>query len=280
MSDGQSPTTQMLTGGTDRSGPTAVMRALPNWLTALRVAMALVFFLVLTYWRWDASPASRTPWGVDWLLLGAAGLFVVAVITDALDGYLARRWDVESMFGRIMDPFADKVLVVGAFIFLAGPDFWQATPDRTHIAGQGIQISGVYPWMVVVIFGRELLVTSIRGALEGQGIKFPADWWGKAKMILQSVAIPLVLVLIAVAPVMPVAGAAAGGSGGMGASPWGRVMIDATVWAMLIVTAVSGVPYVRRCLSLMGDWRRQQAEQRAERRAARKQRRQKRRGRR
>jgi hypothetical protein len=57
-------------------------------------------------------------------------------------------------------------------------------------------------------------------------------------------------------------------------------MNDATVWAMLIVTAVSGVPYVRRCLSLMGDWRRQQAEQRAERRAERKQRRQKRRGRR
>lgn len=255
-----------------RSGPTAVMRALPNWLTALRVVMALVFFVVLTYWRWDTSPASRTPWGVDWLLLGAAALFIVAVITDALDGYLARRWNVESMFGRIMDPFADKVLVVGAFIFLAGPDFWQATPERTHIAGQGIQISGVYPWMVVVIFGRELLVTSIRGALEGQGIRFPADWWGKAKMILQSVAIPLVLVLIAIAPVMPKAEA--------GASPWGRVMIDATVWVMLIVTAVSGVPYVRRCLALMGDWHRQQAEQRAERRAERRQRRQRKRGRR
>ena len=53
----------------------------------------------------------------------AIGLFILAAITDALAGYLARRWEVVSTFGRLMDPFCDKVLVLGAFIYLAGPRF-------------------------------------------------------------------------------------------------------------------------------------------------------------
>jgi CDP-diacylglycerol--glycerol-3-phosphate 3-phosphatidyltransferase len=230
------------------------MRSLPNWLTASRVLMALIFFACLTVWRFD--PGLVAGGGVDWLLLGAAGLFVIAVLTDALDGYLARRWATESMFGRIMDPFADKLLVVGAFVFLAGPDFWWAAPTPHHfIAGEGIQVSCVYPWMVVVILGRELLVTSIRGAMEAQGISFASDWWGKIKMILQSVMIPSVLVILAVFPTLPTFAA-----DGRALWPMAHQVIMVLVLVTLGATLISGGPYVRRCFVVLGDWRKAKRE--------------------
>jgi phosphatidylglycerophosphate synthase len=230
-------------------------RELPNWLTSVRVVMAGVYFAVLTLWRWEdsAAQAGRT----DGLLLFAAGLFIVAVLTDVADGYLARKWQVESAFGRIMDPFADKILVVGAFVFLAGPDFWWEFPGAlgapARLSGHGIQISGVYPWMVVVILGRELLVTSIRGVLESQGIKFGADWWGKGKMIMQSIVIPTVLIATAVTKVLPPALEHA--KYHWMDNPWGRQLIDVTVWGMMFFTVMSGVPYVVRCVRLLAEAR-------------------------
>ena len=243
----------------DSSRPPAALpmwqRELPNWLTSARVVMAGVFFAVLTLWRWEdsAAQAGRT----DWLLLSAAALFIIAVLTDVADGYLARLWHVESAFGRIMDPFADKILVVGAFVFLAGPDFWWEFPGaagaQVRLSGHGIQISGVYPWMVVVILGRELLVTSIRGVLESQGIKFGADWWGKGKMILQSIVIPTVLIATAVTSVLPAVREQI--KYHWWENPWGRQTIDITVWAMMFFTVMSGVPYVVRCVNLLAQAR-------------------------
>ncbi|MBX9736096.1 MAG: CDP-alcohol phosphatidyltransferase family protein, partial [Phycisphaerales bacterium] len=227
------------------SPPGWIYRSLPNWLTASRVLMAGVFFGALTIWRWEDSAASRGE--IDLILLIAAALFVVAVLTDALDGYLARRWNVESTFGRIMDPFADKILVVGAFVFLAGPDFWFEFPAGApaRISGHGIQLSGVYPWMVVVIMGRELLVTSIRGTMEAQGFQFGSDWWGKGKMILQSLAIPAVIALMAIADVTPDPAVK------LLANPPARVAIDLLVWTMLAVTVLSGAPYLLRAAKLL-----------------------------
>ncbi len=232
--------------------PGAILRAIPNWLTASRVIMAAIFFGVLTAWRWDGSAAEAGK--IDWLMLGAALLFIVAVITDAFDGYLARRWKVESAFGRIMDPFADKILVMGAFVYLASPDFWVQLPGTPNLAGHGIQVSGIYPWMVVVMLARELLVTSIRGVMESQGVSFSSDWWGKGKMILQSIIVPLVLALIAIAPVVP-----RGGDGEplAGTLPWGYWAINGVVWLTLLVTVVSGVPYVMRCAKILADQRRE-----------------------
>lgn len=221
------------------------MRALPNWLTVSRVVMAVVFFLILTLWRWEDSAASRGR--VDGLLLACAALFAVATLTDALDGYLARRWQVESVFGRIMDPFADKVLVLGALVFMAGPDFWWNFPDgHATLAGHGVQITGIYPWMVVAIIGRELMVTSIRGVLEAQGIRFGAVWAGKLKMILQSVCIPAILAIIALMPTTPVVGA-----GGEPDSPVGRIIVNVLAWSMVGVTILSGLPYLTRALGLL-----------------------------
>ncbi len=159
----------------------------------------------------------------------AAGLFVLAAVTDAADGYLARRWKVESKFGRIMDPFCDKILILGAVIYLASPRFL----DHAAVAAGHYRtmVSGVYPWMVVLVVARELLVTGIRGEVERQGVAFGANWFGKAKMILQSLVVPVVLVIVFLDPNRP----------GLAWLGWVR---DVLVYATVVVTVVSGVPYV------------------------------------
>lgn len=219
-------------------------RNLPNALTMARVVLAAAFFLILARWRYDAS-VMLTGRGTDRWLLAAAAVFVIAAVTDALDGALARRWGVVSVFGRVMDPFADKVLVLGAFVMLAGPGFTSRQfPNET--------ITCVAPWMVVVMLARELLVTSIRGAYESRGVSFAASPSGKWKMILQSVCIPLVLVLIATRDTRPDVGMDTHGDGWDGAVPGARMVIMLVVWITVVVTVWSGVPYITRALRERG----------------------------
>jgi CDP-diacylglycerol--glycerol-3-phosphate 3-phosphatidyltransferase len=116
--------------------------------------------------------ASRSETPPVLLLDVSFGLFVVTALTDMLDGILARRLNLETTFGRIADPFADKVLVIGSFIFLLG---FMDSPIRS--------------WMVVVIVSREFLVSGLRGFIEGQGHKFSAKMWGKVKVTSQYVLI-------------------------------------------------------------------------------------------
>lgn len=196
-------------------------RNLPNILTMSRVALAIAFFGILTPWSFDRSPLARGERPDGWLLIAAA-VFILAAITDALDGHLARKWNVVSVFGRIMDPFADKVLVIGAFVYLAGPGF----------SSGGHSISGVHPWMVSLILARELLVTSIRAAFESKGVSFAASWSGKWKMILQSICVPVVLLLPNFAFAHP-------------PPTWPQIAI---VWATVLVTAWSAVPYIQRAM--------------------------------
>ncbi|MBI1369325.1 MAG: hypothetical protein GC162_11815 [Planctomycetes bacterium] len=198
-------------------------RQLPNLLTLLRLVLATVFFVVLNQYHFADTVADEAT-----LVLWSSGiLFILAAITDWLDGFLARRWKVESRFGRIMDPFCDKVLVMGAFMLLAGPHF--VIPERAAQGELFTMISGVYPWMVVVILARELFVTSVRGELEGQGAKFGANIFGKLKMVLQSVTIPTVLFIIWLDPTNNPAAA------------WTR---DGFVYATVIATILSGLPYL------------------------------------
>lgn len=210
----------------------------PNALTLMRLLLAAGFFVSLALYRF---PTSR-----PWLLLVAVLLFGAAAITDALDGYLARRWNAETAFGRIMDPFADKVLVIGAFIFLAGPNFVPPHPTLplpwTNLSWS--PVSGVDPWMVVAILARELLVTSMRGVLEARGIKFPAGISGKLKMVLQSVAVPFVLVVLWL-------GTSQRSWAGMGDETfplpvWCRTSIDIVMRTTVLVTVLSAVPYLVR----------------------------------
>lgn len=203
-------------------------RQFPNHLTLLRLVLAAMFFLVLSQYRYPIGP--------KWVLWVAVGLFIAAALTDFFDGYLARKWNVESTFGRIMDPFCDKVLVLGAFTFLAGPRFVDlsiAATGDTFLSNimPGNMVTGVYPWMVVVILARELLVTGIRGEMEGQGAKFGAKAIGKWKMLLQSFCIPIVLGLVWFGPHQP-------------GHRWMAWCISALVYATVAVTVLSGIPYI------------------------------------
>ena len=195
-------------------------KRLPNFITILRIFIAAAFFAALSGYRY---PGHGVVWGNI-----AIVLFVIAATTDFMDGYLARKWNAESMFGRIMDPFCDKVLVLGAFIFFAGPRF--SVPEWIVQDKLMTMATGVYPWMVVLFIARELLVTSIRDILESKGYKGGAKWAGKMKMILQSFAVPLVLLLV------------------VNCQPDKHdsvmLLINILVWLMLVVTLWSGIPYI------------------------------------
>jgi len=205
-------------------------RQLPNLLTILRLILAGVFFIVLNQYRYD-EPTPMDPG----LILWTAGIvFVLAAITDMLDGHLARRWQAESRFGRIMDPFCDKVLVIGAFIYLAGPRF--VIPQAVEEGSFFTMVTGIYPWMVVVILARELFVTTVRGELEGTGTPFGANIWGKLKMILQSITIPTVLFIVWLDPIE---------------KPWTAWVRDGFVYATVLATILSGLPYITGARSSM-----------------------------
>lgn len=213
---------------------------IPNALTVSRLVFAGLFFLSLEF--------ARRPIHDEWWLVSAASLFVLGALTDALDGWLARRWNVVSVFGRVMDPVADKILVIGAFIYLAGPAFL----TTVHSGSGGVrpvQATGVEAWMVVLILLRELIVTSIRAMLESRGIDFSASMTGKLKMVSQSLAVPAVLCLVAI------------GSNQTGASPyelprppmpdWINMALRAVVWTTVGLTVLSAIPYVVRGRALL-----------------------------
>lgn len=216
-----------------RVSPT--LAALPNILTISRLLLAGAFFASLELAR---KPLHDEAW-----LSAAAALFILGAITDALDGWLARRWNAVSVFGRVMDPVADKILVIGAFIYLAGPAFLTTVVTRSN-AEKPVQATAVEAWMVVVILLRELLVTSIRAMLEARGVDFSASLTGKIKMIAQSIAVPTVLGLVAL------------GSNLTGASPydlprppmpdWINLSLRIVVWTTVALTILSAVPYITR----------------------------------
>src|SRR5687768_356698 len=161
----------------------------PNLLTGLRLVLALVFFVMLAYYQYEGR-------GDPWLLNAAFITYLVALITDFLDGWLARRWHVEGQFGRVVDPFADKVLVLGSFIFFAGKNF--IIPETAHPQPSMVvkTLTGVAPGIVVILLARELLVTTFRGMSENAGKNFGAQFSGKLKMVFQSVTILVILLYV------------------------------------------------------------------------------------
>ena len=198
----------------------SILRRVPNALTLLRLVLAAAFFAALNAYRFpDTNPT--------WALI-AVIIFIIAGFTDFLDGHLARRWEATTTFGRIMDPFCDKVLILGAFIYLAGPRFIE--PEWVEQGSFFTMATGVYPWMVVVLFAREMLVTTIRGLVEAEGIPFAAQGPGKMKMLFQSLTIPLVILLTVY--------------GHPDTNPAVMWTMHAFVYGTVIITIGSGIPYV------------------------------------
>lgn len=202
--------------------PSPLRRALPNAITLARLVLAVLFFLLLQGID-RAGPADR----IELLGAWAMTLFIVAALSDILDGYLARRWKVVSAFGRIMDPLVDKILVLGGFIYLASPVF---LPNESYrMIG-----SGITAWMVVVLLLRELLVTGIRSHIESRGIAFPADWSGKVKMFVQSFCVGCCVYV------------------GTRVEPYGwQVFLrDGSTWATVVLTVLSSITYIHRAVRM------------------------------
>jgi len=168
---------------------------LPNALTVLRIFLVPVLVVVLL-------TRSRTDVG---LTLGMA-IFGVAVLTDYLDGYFARRRNQVTKLGILLDPIADKLLTAAAFLSL-------------------VEMDAVPAWMVMIILGRELAVTGLRNVAAGWGHLIPASGLGKGKMVAQVVSI--FLLLIARHPRFAFLQAPA----------------LATLWLVVVLAIVSGIDY-------------------------------------
>jgi CDP-diacylglycerol---glycerol-3-phosphate 3-phosphatidyltransferase len=185
---------------------------LPNQLTGARFVLALVLFGLIAAGSW----------------LWCVVVFVLAAVTDWLDGYLARKQGLTSTLGRNLDPLVDKVLICGAYTFLIP---------------YGYADGWMVPWMVTVVVGRELIITSLRTFLEGRGANFGADWLGKLKMVLQCAALFAVFAYLH---------AAAAGSGFDDHTVWlVATLRDGLIYAMLAATALSGLQYLWRAAQLL-----------------------------
>ena len=167
---------------------------LPNALTALRILLVPILVVVLL---------TRLPHG---LFLGA-GIFGLGVVTDYLDGYFARRRNQVTKIGILLDPLADKLLTAAAFISL-------------------VELGAVPAWMVVIIVGRELLVTGLRNVAAARGLLIPASSLGKGKMVAQVIAIFLLLLGLEFPSLRPAAVVA--------------------LWAVVVLALVSAADYFQR----------------------------------
>ena len=183
-----------------------IRRHIPNLITLARAAVGVPYFVVLAF------PESQEAMAV------AAALFLVSMAGDIADGWLARRWGAESVLGRVMDPFIDKVVICGSLVYCIN------IPPRI-----------VAPWMVVLILVREMGITSLRGYVESLGHNFKASVWGKLKTFTQCVAIVSVLVVGAQAD----------------PAPWTLTFTHMAVWAMVTVVAISGLTYLVRGIAMV-----------------------------
>jgi CDP-diacylglycerol---glycerol-3-phosphate 3-phosphatidyltransferase len=174
----------------------------PNQLTGLRLLLSIVLFALI---------------GFEYYLTSTI-VFVIAASTDWIDGYWARKYGQVTMLGRIFDPFVDKIIICGTFIFL-------------------VPIPGarVAAWMAVVVVGRELLVTALRSFLEGEGADFSAKTSGKLKMVFQCAAATLALGCLTLSE----------------RPDWLDWLLVATVWVAVLMTVYSGLQYVWKAWRLL-----------------------------
>ena len=180
----------------------------PNLITLSRLVLAVVLFVMIS---------------VEGFWISAAVVFLVAAATDFLDGYIARRYGLVTTLGRILDPFVDKIIICGSFIFLLEK---QSNPAFD---------SGVNAWMVVIVVGREMFVTGLRSFLEQQGHDFSASLSGKLKMVTQCVAVTLALLSL---------------SPDVTSAAFDQIR-DVVLWLMVAITVYSGFIYIYRAAVML-----------------------------
>ena len=137
---------------------------LPNKLTTLRVIM-IPFFVFFLLWQNGENYTFR---------MIALALFIIASLTDLLDGKIARKYNLVTNFGKFMDPLADKLLVCSALICL-------------------IELGQLPSWMVIVIISREFIISGFRLIASDNGVVIAASYWGKFKTTFQMVSVVLLI---------------------------------------------------------------------------------------
>jgi CDP-diacylglycerol---glycerol-3-phosphate 3-phosphatidyltransferase len=203
----------------------------PNQLTLARLVLTVIFVVV------TACPES---WGKGWCYSVGLFIFAIASITDWLDGYWARKYQLETAFGKLMDPLVDKVLMCAAFVIL------------TEVPALPPRLGGLLPgWFTVGVLAREFLVTGLRLIASAKGHVMAADRLGKHKTTWQIILACYMLCFLAsretafsfLSPLFQ--------------APWfsPTLLGPVLVWLALGITLWSGWVYFWKNRSLVvGDW--------------------------
>jgi len=196
-----------------------IIRLIPNGLTLARLVMTIIFLVMVLY-----AGRLEQPKPANFLLV-AFILFVLAGLTDIIDGKVARMFNVTSKFGRTVDPLADKILVCGAFICFA----IVKQPILSNLDLSSTTIAVIHWSLAAIIVARELFVTILRQIAEARGVNFAATVSGKIKMFLQSFGIGTVIMKWAYV-----------------SGEWGDWFTVVTFLLMIAVTVISGIRSVQR----------------------------------
>ena len=189
----------------------------PNQITMLRLVLSIVVFVLV--------PLE--------LYIPALIIFAVAAGTDWVDGYYARKYDQVTQLGRILDPFCDKIIICGSYILLSV----QMRDIQAESLGLSVQIAG---WMAVVVVGRELLVTALRGFIEQHGGDFSAKFSGKLKMVCQCAAVIGSLAVL---------------SKPTESSDGRRVTTLILIWLSVVSTIYTGIIYIQAAIKTIGEFK-------------------------
>jgi len=198
-----------------------MLKQIPNILTLGRFVLTVIFLIMILYApQRYAEGELAFPDFLDIAFI----LFVVAGLTDMVDGAIARKLKVTSRFGRMIDPLADKVLVCGAFVCFA-------IVGEPKLFGLGPASLAVIHWSVAgIIILREAYITTLRHIAEAKGVNFAATFSGKIKMFLQSFVIGTVVIKMA----------------HVQTAVWGYWFTAVVFILMLMVTVVSGIRATQR----------------------------------
>ena len=194
----------------------AFIKKVPNILTAGRLVLTGLFLWMILV----SDNAANRSFFIDIAFV----LFVVTGLTDIVDGYIARRFDATSKFGRILDPLADKILICGAFVCFA----IIGRPKLFDLSGR--ELAFIHWTIVAVLIFRELSVTVLRQWAENRNIKFPASVYGKLKMFTQAFGVGTVLVKMA----------------HVQTATWGYWFTAITLSIMVLATFISGFEAIVR----------------------------------
>ena len=208
------------------------LKRLPNRITMFRIFLIILFIPTLLFndilsgslGSLAKSLQTRASFLIMFTSYAALVIFILASISDFFDGFIARKYNIESNFGRVMDPLADKIMVISALIGF-------------------VQLRIVPAWMVIIVIGREFLISGIRIMAAQSGRIIAASNWGKAKTVIEIITILAILLLICVKNTIT----------DLTGQPWQEILIKSgemgsalfeimyytPYWLMFIATSVS-----------------------------------------